>query len=237
MNKNSNLYTFIYASVMVIVVAAALAFVNGGLKEKQKKNVEIDKMSQILRSVNVEAGLSEAEGLYQQIIETAYMVNTKGQVVSDDKDATFALDLSKEVVKPADERLLPVYEANIEGQKKYIIPLYGAGLWGAIWGYISLNDDGNSIFAASFSHEKETPGLGAEIATKNFQQQFTGKHLFRNGDFRSLAVLKMGQKSDTQDAVDAISGGTVTSKSLETMLFDCLSAYEAFFKQHQTKEE
>ncbi|MBQ9201905.1 MAG: NADH:ubiquinone reductase (Na(+)-transporting) subunit C [Bacteroidales bacterium] len=230
MNKNSNVYTFIYASVMVIIVAAALAFVNGSLKDKQKKNVEIDKMSQILKSVKINSPLSEAEARYGETIVSSYLIDAQGKTVSQDAAEAFALDMSKEVLKPAAERRLPVYEALIDGQKKYIIPLYGAGLWGPIWGYISLESDGNTVYAATFSHEGETPGLGAEITTAKFQEQFSGKHVFQQQQFRSLAVLKAGHKADNQDAVDAISGGTVTSRGVETMLFDCLSAYEAFLK-------
>jgi Na+-transporting NADH:ubiquinone oxidoreductase subunit C len=103
-------------------------------------------------------------------------------------------------------------------------------LWGPIWGYVSLEGDANTIFAASFSHKGETPGLGAEITTSNFQTPFTGKQIFRDGQFRSIAVMKAGVKSETQDQVDAISGGTITSKGVEAMLYDCLSVYEAFLK-------
>lgn len=230
MNKNGNIYTFIYASVMVVIVAAALAFVNGSLKDKQKKNVEIDKMSQILKSVKINSPLSEAEARYGETIVDSYLIDATGQKVSEDAAETFALDMSKEVAKPAAERRLPVYEALIDGQKKYIIPLYGAGLWGPIWGYISLDSDGNTVYAATFSHEGETPGLGAEITTAKFQEQFSGKHVFQEQQFRSLAVLKAGAKAEGQEAVDAISGGTVTSRGVETMLLDCLSAYEAFLK-------
>ncbi len=230
MNKNSNTYTFIYASVMVILVAAALAFVNDLLKEKQQQNVNIDKMTQILNSVKVSAGMSDAEAKYAEVITKAYAVNAEGKVSIDDAKQAFAIDLAKEFSKPEAERNLPVYEAQLDGVKKYIIPLYGAGLWGPIWGYISLDEDANTVFAASFSHKGETPGLGAEIATPAFQDPFTGKHLFRDGEFRSIAVMKAGVKNDMQDQVDAISGGTITSSGVQVMLYDCLSQYQAFFK-------
>jgi Na+-transporting NADH:ubiquinone oxidoreductase subunit C len=239
MNKNSNTYTFIYASVMVILVAAALALTNGLLKEKHNKNIEIDKMTQILRSIKVEATKDNAENLYKANIKTAYILNSNGQVVDESQEATFGVDMSKEIIRPLEERQLPVYEAQSEGKTLYILPVYGAGLWGPVWGYVSLQADRNTIYAVSFSHAGETPGLGAEITTEAFQEPFSGKVLFKQGDFRSIAVLKAGQKSDNQDAVDAISGGTITSKGVEDMLLSCLGAYKAFFEQveAENKEE
>jgi Na+-transporting NADH:ubiquinone oxidoreductase subunit C len=228
MNKNSNTYTYLYATIMVVLVAVGLAFTNGLLKEKQAKNVELDKMMQILRSVKVEATAETAEDNYTTTIKTAYLLNSQGEVTEKDARTAFMVDMAKEVLKPLEERKLPVYEASIDGQLKYILPVYGAGLWGPIWGYVSLNDDKQTIFAASFSHQGETPGLGAEIDTKPFQLQFEGKSLFRESAFVSIAVLKAGQKEDSRDQVDAISGGTITSKGLEAMLQDCLSAYEPF---------
>lgn len=228
MNKNSNTYTYLYASAMVVLVAVGLAFTNGLLKEKQAKNVELDKMSQILRSVKVEAKGDAAETLYNSTIQTAYLVNSLGEVTEKDARTAFLVDMAKEVLKPLEARKLPVYEATMDGQLKYILPVYGAGLWGPIWGYVALNDDKQTIFAASFSHQGETPGLGAEIDTRPFQEQFEGKALFREATFVSIAVLKAGQKDDSRDKVDAITGGTITSQGLEAMLKDCLSAYEPF---------
>jgi len=205
------------------------------LKEQQAKNGDLDKMSQILRSVKIYSGLKEAEGFYEKAITDVYAIDSKGVVkISDDRDA-FLISVSKEVLKPVEQRLLPVYEALIDGQKKYILPVYGMGLWGPIWGYVALNDDRKTVFAASFSHQGETPGLGAEINTKDFQKQFENKQLIKNEAFTSIAVLKSGQMAEGKDAVDGISGGTITSKGLEAMLENSLKAYQSFFNSKQTK--
>lgn len=233
MNRNGNTYTFIYASVMVILVAAALAFTNGALKEKQSKNGDMDKMTQILRSVKVEADFKNAEEVYNKTVTAVYVLDSKGNVVNKDAASAFAVSITKEVQKPVEERKLPVYEAVVDGQKKYILPVYGAGLWGPIWGYVSLNEDRKTIYAVSFSHQGETPGLGAEIDTKEFQLQFEGKEIIKNDVFKSVAVLKTGQVVEGQDAVDGISGGTITSKGLEAMLQNSLVAYESFFNSKQ----
>lgn len=109
--------------------------------------------------------------------------------------------------------------------------MYGAGLWGPIWGYLSVDSDGNTVYGTYFAHLGETPGLGAEIEKPKFQKQFKGMHLFINGAFKSIAVEKKGQKPlNGADYVDAISGGTITSKGVQSMLENCLAPYQNFLK-------
>ena len=146
----------------------------------------------------------------------------------------FTVDLKKENVKAAEERTLPVYVCTQEsGNKNFIFPVLGKGLWGPIWGYVALNDDFVSIAGVVFDHKGETPGLGAEINTDQFQDQFKNKKIFdTSGSFTSILVNKAGIP-ETDNSVDAISGGTITSKGLEAMLFDCLSVYESFINQQK----
>ncbi len=227
MNSNSNVYTFIYASVMVILVAAILSFTAISLKPLQTKNIEVEKKKNILASVNIEANADNAEEIYADKIVNSYVVNSKGETL--DSDA-FKVDLKKQRAKAIEEQELPVFECEIDGTVKYIIPLRGSGLWGPIWGYISLENDMNTIYGANFDHEGETPGLGAEISTAMFEDPFKGKQLFDgSGKFVSIIVAKAGEKAPEDHKVDGISGGTITSKGLEKMLMDDLSAYKAFF--------
>ncbi|MGL4992612.1 MAG: NADH:ubiquinone reductase (Na(+)-transporting) subunit C [Bacteroidales bacterium] len=236
MNRQSNSYTVIYSIVMVVVVAAVLAFTALSLKEKQTKNVEIDKKIQILNSIKVASNAKDAEALYEKYIKDSFVINAKGEKISSDSDraAAFNVDVPAQVKgnvgDKRNERELPVYIANLEdGSVKYIFPMSGAGLWGPIWGYVSLNDDRNTVYGAYFSHKGETPGLGAEIEKDFFYEQFAGKELFKEGVFKSIAVEKKGQKSLTgADQVDAISGGTITSKGVDAMLMDCLAPYAQF---------
>ncbi len=103
--------------------------------------------------------------------------------------------------------------------------LHGAGLWGPLWGYISVDSDKNTIYGADFSHQGETPGLGAEISKPAFSNKFKGKKIFMSGEFKSVAVVKPGKSVAGQDYVDGISGGTITSQGVSAMLFDSLSGY------------
>jgi Na+-transporting NADH:ubiquinone oxidoreductase subunit C len=235
MNTNSNIYTFIYSSVMVIIVAAALAITAKQLQPRQDMNVRVEKMQNILSSVKITSTANNAEELFKKYITRQIAVDNKGVEVSG--VSPFDIVLKIEYKKPEKERVLPVFIATLDdGSVKRIFPLIGKGLWGPIWGYISLNDDNNTIYGAVFDHKSETPGLGAEINTEWFQQPFTGKTIFdKDGNFVSIKVHKGGKGAavavgDTQHGVDAISGGTITSKGLEKMLLDCLGSYHAYLK-------
>ena len=238
MNTDSNTYTFVYATVMVIIVALMLAFVSSALKGIQTKNVELDKKKQILSSLNVNLEGEDAAALYDQYIVQELIIDANADIRSDVMGEAFAVDFGKEMSKEASERQLPLYVAEVEGATKYIIPMQGAGLWGSIWGYVSLNEDKNTVYGTYFSHASETPGLGAEIAEKEFQNRFIGKKIINDQDqLVSIAVMKSGQKADNRDQVDGISGGTITSQGVEAMLLNCLTQYEAYFKIKGGTEE
>ncbi len=235
MNKQSNTYIFVYSSIMVIVVAALLSLASTALKPFQQKNIETEKRLDILKSVGGADEVTTAknkheyvENEFNRVIVDQFAVNNNGEMV--EGVDPFDINLKLEFSKPATEQNLPVYVAQMDdGSLKYILPLLGRGLWGPIWGYISLNDDFNTIFGASFAHKSETPGLGAEIATTDFQSQFKGKQIFQDGNFVSIAVVKGGTQSDDIHGVDAVSGGTITSQGLEDMIKDCLKNYQNFF--------
>jgi Na+-transporting NADH:ubiquinone oxidoreductase subunit C len=238
MNTNGNIYTFTYSSVLVIVVAAALAFTAYKLQPAQDKNVRAEKMQNILSSVGIESTANNAEDKFKKHIIQQIAVDTKGAEVSG--ISPFDINLKIEYKKSIEERVLPIFVAKLDdGSEKKILPLLGKGLWGPIWGYISFNDDDNTIYGAVFDHKGETPGLGAEINTEWFQEPFKGKTIFdKDGNFVSIIVHKGGKGAakiagDTEHGVDAISGGTITSKGLEAMLHDCLNSYQAYLKSNK----
>ena len=230
MNKQGNTYTILYASVMVIIVAALLAIISVSLKPMQQANIEIDKKKQILNSVNIASTSKDAVEMYAKYITDSYVVDVNAEKV-EGLDA-FNVEVAAEVKKAEAERKLPVFVAQLDnGDRKYILPLYGAGLWGPIWGYISVDADGNTIYGAYFAHQGETPGLGAEIEKVVFQSQFVGKHLFVDGEMKPVAVMKVGQKPmNGAEYVDAVSGGTITSKGVQDMIENSLLPYNAFLK-------
>lgn len=231
MNTQSNTYTFLYAAIMVVVVAAVLSFTSLSLKERQSMNKEVEKKQNILKAVNVASTPENAVELYDKYIVKAIIVDSEGEVKSNDKDETFKVDLKKENKLDLSERKLPVFVFNKEGVgEKLIIPVLGKGMWGPIWGFISMESDRKTIYGATFDHKGETPGLGAEISNADFLAPFTGKQIFNQaGMFTSLKLVK-GTASTNPHAFDAVSGGTVTSKGLEEMLLNSLGSYEKFFK-------
>jgi Na+-transporting NADH:ubiquinone oxidoreductase subunit C len=204
---------------MVIIVAFLLAFVSSSLKERQDKNVELDKMKQILSALNVK-DVEDAEATYNQHIKSDLIIDLNGNVVSE--KGGFELE--------AKEDRLAVFVCNVNGSTKYILPLYGKGMWDAIGGYLCLNDDKQTIYGAFFSHKGETPGLGAEIATEKFQERFTRKTAISNGEVK-LAVVKNGKVKDSTCEVDGVSGGTVTSGCVSVMLQSYLEKYKNFLKK------
>ena len=162
--------------------------------------------------------------LFADDIQHIYILNKQGDVIKEldpVKDFNYA--------PAADE--LPIYMAEVNSETKWIIPMNGKGLWGAIWGYIALNDDRNTVDGVFFSHASETPGLGSNIVTPAFRDQFKGKELMKDGKFVSIAVMKAGQTAQGQDQVDALSGGTITSKGVESMLYNSIAPYEPFLKK------
>lgn len=220
LNTNSNVYTILYAAVIVIIVAFLLAFVSSSLKETQEKNVQLDTKKQILAALNIYE-VEDADAEFEKLGMTDMLVQPDGTLAPN--DGAFQTSYKAEIA----EGRLHVFECKMEGQTKYIIPVYGAGLWGPIWGYVGLNDDKDTVYGVYFSHSGETPGLGAEITTTKFQAQFEGKKVLENGTV-ALGVEKNGKVAKPDYQVDGISGGTITSKGVDAMLKDCLNAYTNF---------
>lgn len=231
MDRNSNLYTFIFAVVMVVVVAAALAFTATTLKPLQAENVRQEKMQNILSTIGVNVSRKEASEQFSDFVQQELALNADG-TVNEDVDA-FKIELMKETKKPTEEQAFPIYIAEKEGKKFYVIPLFGAGLWKEIWGYIALDSDKNTIVGASFDHAGETAGLGAEINQSWYEDQYIGKTIFdENNNFVSVKAIKGGAKSDDMHGVDAISGGTITSDGVSDMIEERLGNYLPYFKNN-----
>ncbi len=245
MKNFSNTYIFLFSSALVILVAVVLSFVSESLKPLQQLNVEIEKKQDILRSVGeaqeyatVDDKNSYIIELYDKFIKSSIVINSAGEIVEGRDAFEITKDLKNELAKSIEVRGLPlfIYE-NESGIKRFVIPLRGKGLWGPIWGYISLADDFTTIYGCVYDHSSETPGLGAEIREGWFQEEFHGKRIFdESGKFVSVEVVKGGTSEDNKYAVDAISGGTITSKGLQYMVFDCLAPYEKYFKSNMKKD-
>ena len=233
MNTNKNSYIIIYSAVLVIVVAFLLAYIFQALKPMQDVNVALDKKKQILAALNIrELGDVESAEKYKEVVKADMIVDANAQVVEageqGGENAAFKLN-------SADYKAgkLAVYDCEVDGKKKYVIPVYGMGLWGPIWGYIALDDDKNTVFGAYFNHDSETAGLGAEIKdNKAWQDQFIGKKIFSaDGQKIAIAVKKKSDVKNPASECDAVTGATLTSDGVSLMLQDCFAKYVNFLKK------
>lgn len=229
---HSNNYTFIYAAIMTVVAAVLLALAAEGLRPMQEVNIKLEKKANILSAARVDVSDKAA-------LDELYDNNVKEIVVDKDgnvKEGVKAFDLNlQEELKKGDDMSLPLYLYETEeGESVYIVPLHGAGLWGPIWGFISLEDDFNSVYGANFDHKGETPGLGAEISTDEFSNQFQGKELFGDeGEQVALKVVKYGTEPnmDAEHRVDGISGGTITTVGTSDMIKNTIALYKSYFEK------
>ncbi len=227
---NSNNYTLGYVAVMTLIVAVSLAFLATSLKPLQDAEEALEKKKQILNSVSTVEDKSLVEAEYGKRIQELVVDAASGKIV--EGATAFDIDIKKEYKKPATERQMPIYiYTGDDKSKKYILPLFGNGLWDDIWGFLALKEDFNTIAGTSFDHKGETPGLGAEITKEWFQKQFIDKYLAEQNAY-ALKVLKgKGNKiSDNPYAVDGMSGATITGDGVQDMIEKGYKSYQAYFK-------
>ena len=237
MNTNSNTYTVIYSIILVVVVAAVLAFAAMFLKPAQDANVKKDTIGQILTAATF-ANVEDAAILdtYKAEIESAILVNLEGEKVGElnieDCEVYGTSDLKKQIA--AENKALPVY---IFKNGFTVVPCYGAGLWGPIWGYIGLEKDLKTIKAVCFGHKGETPGLGAKIADEpSFAASFVGKTV-GEGEILFEVCKPANTQVDASNHIDAISGATITSQALGVTLNQWFGFYKNYFAKNAACEE
>ena len=191
---------------MVIIVAFLLAFIFQALKPMQDVNVALDKKKQILASLNIrDLANNEAEAKYGEVVK---------------KEVTIGDGLM-------------LYDCQVDGKQKYVVPVRGMGLWGPIWGYVALDEDKNTVYGAYFNHESETAGLGAEIKdSRTWQDQFRGKKVFAaDGETVAIAVKKKADVKNPESECDAVTGATLTSDGVSLMLQESFAKYKSFLKK------
>ena len=227
-NTNSNTYIIIYSVVMVVVVAVLLSLAALGLKDRQDENKLNEKKTQIVKAL----GEDPATVSYDSVISNAVILDASGAVVSEDVNEVFnALNDLK--ASFAAERY-PLFVAT----SGVVVPLYGAGLWGPIWGYIALDADMDTVKGVVFDHAGETPGLGAEITTPKHQAMYPGKTIYEGDALVGVTLKKGGADKSNPHQVDAITGGTKTSDGVSAMISDCLNYYKPYFDAaHAVVEE
>ncbi len=217
LDTSGNVYTIVYAAVMVIIVAFLLAFVSSSLKKTQDANVENDTKSQILAALCYDKATVNVNEEFKKVKDYLWK---DGQLV--EYTAAFNSSYGK-AIKDGE---LHVFVANTKDGKKYVLPLTGRGLWGGLWGYIALDEDKQTVYGVYFYHSSETAGLGARIGETDFHNKFKGKKIFANGSMDvAIKVTKAGTAKDQLHEVDGITGATLTNNGVANMLQNCLKAY------------
>lgn len=232
MKTNSNSYTITYSIILVLIVAFLLAFVFQALKPMQDANVQLDQQKQILFALNQDRNMTneQAVELWKKIIIADDIINSDGKVVEAGKqggvDAGFKLNS-----KDAKEGKLALFRCKVNGEVKYVIPVYGNGLWGPINGFIAINGDKRTVFGAYFNHESETAGLGAEIKDNaDWQAKFKGKKLFTDDNNQNIALSVEKKIEDPKTQVDAVTGATLTSNGVTEMFHSDKGGLQPYVK-------
>lgn len=243
MNTNSNIYTVIYTTIVVVLVAAILAFVSQKLGPMQAANEKAETISQILTAAQFgetehwqEIGNAKTIEFYKENLESATLIGLDGQKKGELDNAsaeivsTSGLKAQNYNIKDAAKNAkaeLPVYKFK---NGISVIPIYGAGLWGPVWGYIAFQSDLSTIAGAYFDHASETPGLGGKIKDDpSFRAQFGGKSVDFS-DENPFNIVKGGAPAGKANAIDAITGATMTSKGLDGAINQWLEAYKNYLK-------
>ena len=232
LNTNSNSYIIAYSCVMVVVVAFLLAFVSSALKPTQDVNVALDKKKQILAALNIR-NLSDEQSSeeYAKVINADAVIDEQGNVTT---PGTKGGEKAGFLLNSADYKAgrLAIYDCTVEGKRKFVVPVYGMGLWGPIWGYIAVNEDGNTVYGAYFNHEGETAGLGSEIKdSKAWQDLFKGKTIYGADGKPVLCVKKTSEIKDKSCEVDGVTGATLTSVGVSNMLQEGFAKYRNYLKK------
>ena len=239
---DSNGYTMMFAVVMVFVVGSLLAFLASSLKPAIKENERIEKQQNILYAMGVnENDASNANFVSTKVAGAEFKKYIKKQLVlegnkvSESQDA-YLIDVKKQQANAKDGKVrkLPLFVGEKEGKTFYVAPIRGKGLWDAIWGYVSM-DENMVVQGAYFDHKGETPGLGANIKQRYFMDDFIGEHLMTEaGVFKGITVKKGNNDAVNEDKtdyeVDAIAGATITGDGVSAMIKKDLSLYVPYFK-------
>ena len=235
MNTNNNTYTVIYTTIVVVLVAAVLAFVSQKLGPMQAANEKAETVSQILTAARFgekdhwgEIGNKATLDFYKENIETSILVdidaNEAGSLDGSDAEVYSVSQLKAQNynIKDGSAFSIPVYQFK---NGVMVFPVYGAGLWGPVWGYIAVQNDFKTIVGAYFDHESETPGLGGKIKDDpSFRAKFEGKVIDVN-DEKPFSIIKGGVPEGKLNAIDAITGASMTSKGLDAAITTWLNAY------------
>lgn len=241
-NTEKNVYTVVFAAIMVAIVGAILAYLASGLKPLIKENERFEKQQNILYAmgVNNNEGSGSVEFIPKDQVEQVFAQHIKEQLVIDggqitQDDQAYLIDMKKQLaaLKDGQTPKLPVFIGEKDGETFYILPMYGKGLWDAIWGFMAL-DKNMVVQGVYFDHKGETPGLGANIKERFFMDDFKGESIMNNGRLVGVNIVKGNNDPTNNDKkdneVDALAGATITGNGVSAMISESLNLYKDYLE-------
>lgn len=248
LNTDKNVYTVVFAGVMVVVVGSVLAFLASALRPNIQENERFEKQQNILYAMGINENTPDGgsvEFIPTDRVENEFSQYIKEQlVIEGDKitqnDEAYLIDLKKQLaaIKKGQDYKLPVFVGDKDGKKFYIIPMYGKGLWDAIWGFVAL-DETMTVQGVYFDHKGETPGLGANIKQRYFMDDFAGESILNGTQYAGIEVAKgnndplNNRKEDNK--VDALAGATITGNGVSAMIKESVQLYKPYLETIRAK--
>ncbi|MCJ8314097.1 MAG: Na(+)-translocating NADH-quinone reductase subunit C [Saccharospirillaceae bacterium] len=240
-NKETFGYTITVAFVVCLVCAVLVSVAAVALRPLQDINKQLDKKKNVLAAADLlgEYTISNAPNNY---IETTFdekiiiklvdvasgkfdTTKSPEEVMSYDqkKAAKSAEKLDKKIDIAQIKRqakLAIVYVVNdVDGNlEKVILPIHGYGLWSTLYGFIALEADLNTVIGLGFYAHAETPGLGGEVDSDAFKDQWPGKKIFDETGVMRIEVTKGGQAQNPTHQVDGLSGATLTTRGVDNLV-------------------
>lgn len=246
-NTDKNVYTVVFAAVMVVVVGAVLAFLASSLRAKISQNEKLEKQQNILYAMGINENEDEGSVNFVPTDRVADEFNKyiKEQLVIEGDEITpndeaYLINLKQQetAAKNGKTRKLPLFVGEKDGKKYYIIPMYGKGLWDAIWGFVSL-DENLVVQGVYFDHKGETPGLGANIKARYFMDDFEGESILDGTEYAGIEVAKGNNDplNNTKDdnEVDALAGATITGNGVSAMIKESVNLYKSYLETIRAK--
>lgn len=247
--RQSNGYIIVFSLILTVVLGGLLSGVSQVLGPAQKKAQDLDTKKQILGAIPAEkeklSAMTPEEILsrYSEVISSE-VTNYQGEIVTTNEKGEPVVaenvNIEKNYKKTPENRLFPVFKYNGGSEQAFILPTFGAGLWDAIWGYVAITPNMETVIGVSFDHKGETPGLGARITSDDVQARYRGKELYDNqGDLVSVTMVKGENTPESAlgpNKVDGMAGATLTANGVNTMLENYLGYYQNYFEKNVRNE-
>lgn len=213
--------------IACIACAVIVSVTAVSVRPEQNLNIENEKKLKILAAAGIVT--DEVEKEFSKI-ETLYVDFASNQLVQvennyDHIKASASVEASSIVPKDQDiailkrrENIAPIYVwySDEEQLQKVVLPIRGYGLWGTLYGYISLDADLNTVKGIEYYDHKETPGLGGEVDNPVWKSDWNGKKIYDTSGEVILYVTKGPSSKDYE--IDGISGATLTSNGVTNMI-------------------